>query len=175
VIGDWLESRGTRDCVVLTTKVIGSLTRDRIITSAEASLRRLKVGAVDLFFAHNWSEGVELEETLEALNLLVEQGKARQIGCSNFDASQVECANGGSYTPLGTIQPNYNLVTRDIEDDLLPLCVARRIGVIPYSPLGAGFQYRKDSPIPAGGRFDVIPGHQDVYFSDENFRKVEAL
>jgi aryl-alcohol dehydrogenase-like predicted oxidoreductase len=77
-----------------------------------------------------------------------------------------------------SVQPNYNLVVRDIEAELLPLCAEKNIGVLSYSPLGAGFltgKYRKDGPVPEGTRFDIIPGHQDIYFSDENFRVVENL
>jgi aryl-alcohol dehydrogenase-like predicted oxidoreductase len=182
VVGDWIKNRRMRDQIVLATKVDGSLTRSRIATSAEASLRRLQVDTVDLFYAHSWSENVPLEETLEALSLLVQQGKARYIACSNFSASQVEQSLAVSidrgWPQLSTVQPHYNLSARDIEHDLLPLCADRKLGVVSYSPLGAGFltgKYRKDGPTPAGTRFDVIPGHQDVYFSDQNFRKVEAL
>lgn len=182
VVGEWLMSRRARDRIVLATKVAGSLTASRIAASAEASLRRLQVDTVDLFYAHSWSEDVPLEETLEALGLLVRQGKTRYIGCSNFSATQVEQALEVSidheWPVLSTVQPHYNLIARDIEHDLLPLCADRNLGVVSYSPLGAGFltgKYRKDGPVPAGTRFDVIPGHQDVYFSEENFRKVEAL
>ena len=182
VMGDWLKDRGQRDQVVLATKVAGKLTRERVLSSAEASLRRLKVETVDLFQAHNWSEGVPLDETLDALQTLVKQGKARYIGCSNYEAPQLDTAlrqlDANGWPRLESVQPNYNLVTRDIEQALAPLCAEHEIGIISYSPLGAGFltgKYRQNGPIPAGTRFDVIPGHQDIYFSDENFRKMEAL
>lgn len=182
VLGDWLANRQTRDQVVLTTKVAGKLTRERVLSSAEASLRRLKVETVDLFQAHNWSDEVPLEETLDALQTLVDQGKARYIGCSNYDAPQLDSAiqqlDTNGWARLESVQPNYNLVTRDIEDALIPLCTEKEIGIISYSPLGAGFltgKYRRNGSIPTGTRFDVIPGHQDIYFSDDNFRKVEAL
>ena len=75
-------------------------------------------------------------------------------------------------------QPNYNLVVRDIEEALLPLCAEHQIGVVSYSPLGAGFltgKYRRQGPVPEGTRFDVIPGHQDIYFKDEYFDIIEGL
>ena len=182
VLGAWLESRGSRDQIVLATKVAGQLTRDRVLSSAEDSLRRLGVEAVDLFQAHVWCDDIPLEETLEALQMLVDQGKTRFIGCSNYTGAQLEQAlirSAGTGGPrLETVQPNYNLVTRDIETDLLPVCAARNVGVITYSPLGAGFltgKYRQNHTIPEGTRFDVIPGHQDVYFSDQNFERVENL
>ena len=182
VVGNWLQSRGVRDQVVLATKVAGGLTRERILTSAEASLRRLKTDRIDLFQLHHWDRQVPLDETLAALDSLVTQGKARYVGCSNYSAEQLEQALGrqaaNRWSPLVSVQPNYNLVVRDIEKALIPLCVEQNVAIISYSPLGAGFltgKYRQGGPIPEGTRFDIIPGHQDIYFSDENFAKVEKL
>lgn len=182
VIGNWLHSRSVRDQVVLATKVAGSLTRERILTSAEASLRRLQTDRIDLFQVHHWDKNVALDETLAALDTLVTQGKVRHVGCSNYNADQLQQALShqatNHWSPMISVQPNYNLVVRDIEDELIPLCAAQNVGIISYSPLGAGFltgKYRQGGPIPTGTRFDIIPGHQDIYFSDENFRKVEKL
>lgn len=182
VIGNWLHSRSVRDQVIVATKVAGSLTHERIHTSAEASLRRLKTDRIDLFQVHHWDNNVPLDETLSALDRLVTQGKVRHVGCSNYNADQLQQAlsqqAASHWSPMVSVQPNYNLVVRDIEDELIPLCAAQNVGIISYSPLGAGFltgKYRQDGPIPTGTRFDIIPGHQDIYFSDENFRKVEKL
>jgi aryl-alcohol dehydrogenase-like predicted oxidoreductase len=182
VVGNWLHRRGVRDQVVLATKVAGVLTHERILTSAEASLRRLKTDRIDLFQLHHWDRQVPLEETLAALDSLVTQGKARYVGCSNYSAEQLHQAlnhqAGNGWSPLVSVQPNYNLVVRDIEKALIPLCLKQNVGIISYSPLGAGFltgKYRQGGPIPEGTRFDIIPGHQDIYFSDENFAKVEKL
>lgn len=89
VVGRWLADRGTRDEIVLATKVRTNLTRKRVIASAEASLRRLQTETIDLFQVHDWDGDVPLAETLEALNTLVEEGKVRHIGCSNYDAWQL--------------------------------------------------------------------------------------
>ncbi|MEM7117677.1 MAG: aldo/keto reductase [Chloroflexota bacterium] len=182
VVGNWLQSRGTREQVVLATKVAGSLTRERVISSAEASLRRLKTDHIDLFQLHHWDSNVPLEETLGALNTLVTQGKARYVGCSNYRAEQIaqalELQTANGWSPMVSVQPNYNLVVRDIEEAIIPLCAKKNMGILSFSPLGAGFltgKYRKGGAIPEGTRFDIIPGHQDIYFSDENFRKVEKL
>ncbi len=182
VVGNWLHRRGVRDQVVLATKVAGGLTRERIISSAEASLRRLKTDRIDLFQLHHWDRQVPLDETLAALDSLVTQGKARYVGCSNYSAEQLQQAlnhqASNGWSPLVSVQPNYNLVVRDIEKALIPLCLKQNVGIISYSPLGAGFltgKYRQGGPIPEGTRFDIIPGHQDIYFSDENFAKVEKL
>lgn len=182
VVGNWMQKRGSRDQIVLATKVAGCLTQERIITSAEASLRRLKTDQIDLFQVHHWDNEVPLEETLAALSMLVTQGKVRHVGCSNYSADQLKQAlsqqAANNWANMVSAQPNYNLVMRDIEKDIIPLCVEKNVGILSYSPLGAGFltgKYRQDGPIPSGTRFDIIPGHQGIYFSDENFRKVEKL
>ena len=182
VIGNWMADRGTRDQIVLATKVHGTLTRERVLSSADESLERLQTDCVDLFQVHLWDPVTPLEETVEALHTLVEQGKTRYIGCSNYSAWQLckalrlQDANG--WSEMASVQPNYNLVTRDIEQDLLPLCVDQQVGVTSYSPLGAGFltgKYREGAPPPIGARFEVMPGHQDIYFYKEKFRIMEGL
>jgi aryl-alcohol dehydrogenase-like predicted oxidoreductase len=182
VVGHWIKSRSRRDRIVLATKVNGRLTRERIISSAEASLKRLQTDRIDLLQTHTWDESTPLEETLEALTTLVNQGKVRFIGCSNYEASQLAAAlklsEQSNFTRMASVQPPYNLVLRDIETDLLPLCARENIGVIAYSPLGAGFltgKYRSGQPIPTGTRFDVRPGHQPIYFTDRGYRVLEEL
>lgn len=182
ILGDWLAERGIRDEIVLASKVSGNLTADRIRDSAEASLRRLKTDRIDLFQLHNWDDRIPLAETLDALRRLVETGKVRYSGCSNWQAWQLAKAllsvHERGAIRLESVQPPYNLVQREIEPDLLPLCVDQQIGVIAYSPLGAGFltgKYRRGAEVPLGTRFEVIPGHQPIYFTDRGFRIVEEL
>lgn len=182
IVGQWLAARQNRTQIVLTTKVAGTMSRKHILASAEASLQRLNTDYIDLFKVHNWDDETPLEETLEALNILVEQGKVRYIGASNYTAEQLFQAlqmtqNIGSVR-LEAVQPIYNLVAREIEQDLLPLCAEHSIGVVSYSPLGAGFlsgKYRQNGSVPKGTRFDIIPGHQDIYFNDTCFRVMEDL
>lgn len=182
VVGEWMNSRQLRDKVVLATKISGQLTRHRIVASAEASLKRLQTDRIDLLQTHVWDESTPLEETLGALTTLVQQGKVRHIGCSNYSAPQLEAAlalsNTAGFSRLVSVQPPYNLVQRNIEADLLPLCAAENIGVISYSPLAAGFltgKYRQGAAIPSGTRFDVIPGHQDIYFTEHGYQVLEKL
>ena len=182
VVGNWLQSRGCRDQIVLATKVNGILNREHVLRSAEESLRRLQTDCIDLYQLHSWDETTPLEETLEVLQELVHSGKVRYIGCSNFSAWQLAkgalwSAEGG-HSRFESIQPPYNLVQREIEADLLPLCEDQQIGVLSYSPLGAGFltgKYTRNGEVPAGSRFDVIPGHQPIYFTDRGFQVVEEL
>ena len=177
-----MKTRHSRDKVVLATKISGLLTRHRIVASTEASLKRLQTDRIDLLQTHVWDESTQLDETLAALTTLVQQGKVRHIGCSNYSSAQLKAAlelsNGGEFSRLVSVQPPYNLVQRDIEADLLPLCAAENIGVISYSPLAAGFltgKYRKGALIPSGTRFDVIPGHQNIYFTEHGYQVLENL
>jgi len=182
VLGEWMAARQVRARITLATKVVGTLTRDWVITSAEASLARLRTDHIDLFQLHSWDDQTPLEETLEALGALVQQGKVRHVGCSNWAAWQL-CkglllAQQGDCAPIQSVQPPYNLVQREAEPDLLPLCADQGIGVISYSPLGAGFltgKYQRGQDIPGGTRFDIIPGHQPIYFTDRGYAVLEKL
>jgi aryl-alcohol dehydrogenase-like predicted oxidoreductase len=182
VVGRWLNDRGTRDQIILATKVSGSLSRKRILASAEASLRRLQTDRIDLFQLHVWDPNVPLEETLEALHTLVERGVTRYVGCSNYAAWQLCKAlwlqDVNDWARIESVQPNYNLVAREIEQELLPLCADQQVGVITYSPLGGGFltgKYRQGGGIPSGTRMDVVPAMQDIYFHKTGFEIMERL
>lgn len=182
VVGRWIKDRGARDDVVLCTKVSGNLTAERVLTSAEASLNRLQTDYVDLFQLHRFDPDVPLEETLEALDQIVQRGWARYIGCSNFAAWQLCKAlwlqDKHGWARMESVQPNYNLVERGIEQELLPLCADQQIGVVSYSPLGAGFltgKYRENGALPKGTRFDVLPSHQDIYFHTRGWRVMEGV
>jgi aryl-alcohol dehydrogenase-like predicted oxidoreductase len=182
IVGAWLRERSARNQVILATKVAGSLTRAWVTESAHASLRRLGVEMLDLFQLHRWDPDVPLEETLTALDALLQSGKVRAIGCSNYAAWQLCKAlwrqDQRGWTPFAATQLNYNLVARGIEDELLPLCADQQLGVLTYSPLAAGFltgKYAPDAAIPAGTRFAVSAGHDDLYFSERNFRILADL
>ena len=181
-VGKWLKASGKRDDVVVCTKVSGNLTKERIISSTEASLRRLNVDTIDLFQLHRFDPTVEVEEKMEALNQIVEKGYARYIGCSNFAAWQLTKAlwkqDVNGWARLESVQPMYNLVDRGIEQELIPLCADQQVGIVSYSPLGAGFltgKYSRGGEVPKGTRFDVMPGHQPLYFTERGWRVVEAL
>lgn len=182
VLGHWLADRGIRDQIILATKVNGVLTKQEIIKSADESLARLQTDRIDLFQLHHWDDETPLREMLAGLHSLVESGKVRCIGCSNWQAEQLAeslllCREQGLHR-IQSVQPPYNLVQREIEADLLPLCADEGIGVITYSPLAAGFlagKYRRGSDVPVGTRFEIIPGHQPIYFTDHGFDVLERL
>lgn len=182
IVGRWLTARKTRDQVVIATKVAGALTREHIQAAAETSLRRLQVDTIDLYQLHRWDPEVPLEETLDALNELVTSGKVRYLGASNYAAWQLGKAlwkqDVNSWSRLESVQECYNLVTRGIEREMMPLCADQQVGVIGFSGLGAGFltgKYRQGQPIPTNTRFDTVPGHDEPYFTESGFRIMEWL
>ena len=151
IIGRWLRSRGDRARVVVATKVGGDLgegrkglSRRHILQGAESSLRRLQTDYIDLYQAHFDDESTPLEETLEAFKQLLEQGKARAIGASNYKGSRLAAALRVSeqqhWPRYETLQPQYNLYDRsDFESNLEPICREQQLGVIPYYSLASGF------------------------------------
>ena len=151
IIGKWFTKSGKRDRVVLATKVGGDMGESRkglakkyILNEVEESLRRLQTDCIDLYQAHFDDETTPQDETLDAFNLLVTQGKVRVIGASNFSADRLRSALATSrewgFARYETLQPEYNLVERDeFERDLEEVCETEGLGVIPYfSPSGRG-------------------------------------
>lgn len=183
IVGRWMKSRGSRRDIVLLTKVTSNFTREHVRQALAASLERLQTDSVDLYLYHSFDPDSPVEEACAAMDEAVRSGWARAGGCSNYSGPQLEAALAASGS-LGVARFEvtecpYNLVAREIETDLLPVTEQQRVGVLAYSPLAAGFLTGKYSPdraaVPKGTRFDVIPGHADVYFRDRNFRYVERL
>ncbi|GHJ41019.1 aldo/keto reductase [Streptomyces sp. TS71-3] len=168
ILGRWLKGR-RRDDLVIATKVFGSmgeapnasgLSRGHILSAVEASLRRLGTDHIDLYQTHVWDATTPIEETLSTLDTLVTSGKVRYLGASNLSPTQLQkslfVAREHAWEPYVCVQPLYNLLARTIEWELLPLCAAEGVGVIPWSPLGGGWlsgKYRRGmSSPPAGSR-----------------------
>jgi aryl-alcohol dehydrogenase-like predicted oxidoreductase len=163
VIGNWLRARpGARERVVIFTKVgsgldgapkPGGLSGRSIQESVEQSLRRLGVDAIDVYFSHYPDDTVPLAETLLAYQSLIDAGKIKAIGASNFDARRLSEALDVSLQEglpsYGVLQPEYNLYTRrNFEENLLPFCLKQDIDVVPYYSLAAGFltgKYRTEA------------------------------
>jgi len=169
-LGNWLTaSKKPRDQIILATKVRGKmgdgpndegLGRVHILQAVEASLRRLQTDYIDLYQSHSPDDGVPIEETLRAYDDLVRQGKVRYIGASNYNASRLIKAlwtsDKNNLARYDCLQPRYNLVWRaEFERELMDVCRAEGIGVIPYSPIQGGFlsgKYRRGQPAPKGSR-----------------------
>ena len=152
VVGRALADFARRDQVVIATKVfwpVGpgpndkGLSRRHILDAIDASLRRLRVDYVDLYQIHRWDYDTPIEETLEALNDIVRAGKARYIGASSMFAWQfakaLHASDRHGWARFVTMQNHYNLVYREEEREMIPLCREERIGLIPWSPLARGF------------------------------------
>jgi len=166
ILGNALGPR--RKEVIIATKVRGrmgkgvnevGLSRRYIIRAVEESLIRLGTDWIDLYQVHCWDANTPLEETLSALDHLVQSGKVRYIGCSNFGGWQLDRAIMLSrikgWSKFVTLQALYNLVNRDIENELVPLCLEEGLGILPWSPLAGGFltgKYRREKPRPKFAR-----------------------
>jgi 1-deoxyxylulose-5-phosphate synthase len=192
ILGRWL--RGKRDRFIVATKCFaptgpapfdGGNSRKHILSAVEASLRRLQTDYIDLYQLHGYDLQTPIDETLEALDDLVHQGKVRYLGCSNFLTYQLVRAVGRTETlglaRLDCVQPRYNLLFRQIEREMLPYCAEDGIGVIPYNPIAGGLLSGKHSRAAApteGSRFTLGTAagtYQDRYWHDREFDTVEAL
>ncbi len=192
IVGDWL--RGKRDRFVLATKCrirVGAepndegLSRRHILKAVEDSLSRLKTDYIDLYQAHSPDPDTPPDETLRAFDDLVRQGKARYVGCSNHLAWQVALALGISarhgWARYDCVQPRYNLLVRDVESELLPLCRDQGLGVIAYNPLAGGFlsgRYTSLEAPPPGTRFALGKTgelYRERYWQQAQLDAVERL
>ncbi|MEX2394503.1 MAG: aldo/keto reductase, partial [Actinomycetota bacterium] len=161
--------------------------RINLTRSLENSLRRLGTDYVDLYQCHAYDLSTPLDETMAALDSFVQQGKVRYIGCSNWLASNIVEAQAiakiASSTPLVSLQPQYSLIVRDIEIDILSTCQRHGLGVIVWSPLGGGLLTGKHTKDKAaeGSRFGRV-GEGDIWemmkralFTDRNFEIVDKV
>jgi aryl-alcohol dehydrogenase (NADP+) len=192
ILGRWLGRR--RHDFVVATKCAGAMSarpwdrgasRKHVLDAIEGSLRRLRTDYVDLYQIHHPDPETPMDETLGALDDVVRAGKARHVGCSNYPAWQVARALGRSEAQglarFDSVQPRYNLLFRQIERELLPLCGVEGVGVIPYNPLAGGFlsgKHRRETGPTAGTRFTLGTAagrYQDRYWHEREFATVEEL
>jgi aryl-alcohol dehydrogenase-like predicted oxidoreductase len=192
IIGRWLEGR--RQDFVVATKCFGAmgprpwdqgLSRKHILDAIDASLRRLRTDYVDLYQLHHPDPHTPIDESLRALDDVVRAGKARYVGCSNYFAYQVARALGRSEL-LGLlrfecVQPRYNLLFRQVERELFPLCEEDGLGVIPYNPIAGGLlsgKHRREAGPAPGTRFTHPTAgarYRERYWHDRELDTVEAL
>jgi aryl-alcohol dehydrogenase-like predicted oxidoreductase len=187
--------KGVRDDVVLATKVYfpmgegpndTGLSRKHVTQGCEDSLRRLGTDYIDLYQVHCWDSATPLKETLSALTDLVRSGKVRYIGVSNFTGWQlvksVCLSEANGLERFVCLQPQYSLVERNIEREILPICLEEGLGVIPWSPLGGGFlsgKYRREEEPPQGSRISEavasMEEHWDRRATDRNWRAIDVV
>jgi len=185
VLGNTLQSIGVkRENVVVATKVFQQmsddpndrgLSRKHIMDSIDKSLKRLKMDYVDLYQIHRWDYSTSIEETMEALHDVVKAGKARYIGASSMFAWQfvkaLHTSEINGWTKFVSMQNHYNLVYREEEREMIPLCVDQGIGLIPWSPMARGF-FAGNRKHGGGGetvRAKTDPFADQLYFRDEDF------
>ncbi len=188
IIGRWMKARGNRDKLIVATKVRGEmwrgddgegLSRSHIERAAEDSLRRLQVDTIDLYQCHWPDDRTPIDETLAAFDALIRAGKVRHIGVSNYSAAQLTAAlaaaDAASLPRFAILQPHHNMVHRsEYEADLAALCDRENVGVIPYSPLAAGFltgKYRPAQPLPKSQRTNRVR----EYMTDDGFDVVDTI
>ena len=192
IVGKWL--RGKRSRFVVATKCFGRMgpapwdqgnSRKHILDAIDASLRRLGTDYVDLYQLHQYDPDTPIDESLEALDTVVRSGKVRYIGCSNFQAWRLARALGRSEVlrlfKFVSVQPRYNLLFRQIERELLPLCAEEKLAVIPYNPLAGGMltaKHDRTRPPAAGTRFTIGKSarmYTERYWKEREFDSVDTL
>lgn len=182
-----------REDVVISSKVFfktgasvngGGLSRKHILNNCERSLKNLGTDYIDLYYCHRFDPTTPMEETLQVLSDLVDQGKILYYGVSEeWSAARLERAqriiSERGLHPLSVVQPEYNMVDRYIEHEIVETCERYGIGITPFSPLAQGLltgKYRKGAPLPAGSRATWQSDHQiNDLLTDDNLDKVEAL
>ncbi len=195
ILGRWLKHR-QRDDLVIATKVfhrVGAGHNDRgngrkhLLAGVEASLRRLGTDYLDLYQTHVYDEHAPIEETLSTLDTLVRAGKVRFIGASSHSGWQlqksIDLARQHGWEPYTCLQPLYNLLDRDAEWELVPVCLAEGLGLIPWSPLRMGFlsgRYRRGVSLPPPDtRIERLNDHGDPiwtqYATEETWRVIDVL
>jgi aryl-alcohol dehydrogenase-like predicted oxidoreductase len=193
IVGRWL--KGQRARFIVATKAVGKMgpspwdqgaSRKHLLDAIDASLHRLGTDYVDLYQLHSDDRDTPLDETLEALDVIVRSGRARYVGVSNFLAYRLARALGRAdvlrVARFVSVQPRYNLLFRQIERELLPLAAEEQLAVMPYNPLAGGLltgKHRHDAP-PADGRFTATVGkagamYQERYWHEREFETIERL
>ena len=182
ITGRWLNEMANRDEIVVATKVYGpmssgqnrgGLSRKAILQSCDASLKRLRMDYIDLYQIHRFDFTVPLEETLEALDSLVRAGKVRYLGASSMAAWQFAKAlflqKEHGWHRFVSMQNHYNLVYREEEREMNPLCIDQGVGLIPWSPLARGFLAGNRSAADKGG--ETVRAKSDEFAKDMYFRE----
>jgi aryl-alcohol dehydrogenase-like predicted oxidoreductase len=190
VLGAWLAARGTRDKLVVATKFRFTMgdganrngaSRYRIVRCCEESLRRLRTDRIDLYQIHMQDITVPEEETLRALDDLISAGKVLYIGCSNYAAYRLMhslwLSRSNGYARYATLQAQYSLIVRDVEREHVPLCRQEGLGILPWSPLAAGFltgKFDRGKPPDASARLGMKERFAR-YDLERNWRVIEAV
>ena len=191
VVGRFLKANTRRESIVLATKVCSpmreepngrGLSRKEIVFELDQSLKRLETDYVDLYQIHRWDYSTPIEETLDALDSLVRAGKVRYLGASSMAAWQfskaLHIAKEHGWHRFIAMQNHYNLIYREEEREMIPLCVDQGVGVIPWSPLARGFFARSRQPESGAEmtkRAQTDDFARNMYFREDDFKVAEAV
>jgi aryl-alcohol dehydrogenase-like predicted oxidoreductase len=189
ITGFYLNEMASRDDIILATKVHGvmgagpnrrGLSRKHILEACDNSLRRLRMDYIDLYQIHRWDSKTPIEETLDALDSLVRAGKVRYLGASSMAAWQLSkalyTAKENRWHRFVAMQNHYNLVYREDEREMIPLCMDQGLAVIPWSPLARGFltgTRKRDGGSTARSQNDGFA--KEMYYSEDDFAVVDAV
>jgi aryl-alcohol dehydrogenase-like predicted oxidoreductase len=190
IIGQAIQ--GKRDKLVIATKArfnmlglpnTGGNSRINLIAECERSLKRLRTDWIDLYQVHQWDGETPVEETMEALDRLVEAGKVRYVGCSNFSGwhtmKSLAAAKAGGYQPFVSQQIHYTLQAREAEYELLPISLDQGLGILVWSPIAGGLlsgKFRRGKKGPEGSRHFALKWREPpIYDSEKLFDIVEVL
>ena len=181
IIGSWIaDRRSVSDSILIATKTLPPYNAKAIIKSVNQSLENLGTDAIDLLYLHRWDAAIEDVEVLSTFNNLVKAGKIKMLGSSNFNAEQlgrvIQLQKDNGFDLLRAIQNNNNFAVRDINDEIVQMCIDDDIKIVTYSPLGAGFLTGKyKNGVGDNTRFSLIKGHQDIYFNESSFQRLNQL
>jgi aryl-alcohol dehydrogenase-like predicted oxidoreductase len=181
MLGHWMASRRIpATSITIATKILPPYDAAHINTAVDDCRQRLGVDILDLLYLHRWDAAVEKADTLTALDALVHERKVRALGVSNFAQHQLQNAlalqQKHKLERFSVVQNNHNLAVRDADAAFRNFCAEHDVAIVTYSPLGAGFLTGKHQRgVQAGSRFEIVPGHQNVYFHDESWQRLARL
>jgi 1-deoxyxylulose-5-phosphate synthase len=181
ILGEWLrQNAGLRPQLTIATKMYPPYTAAAIENAWKEATPRLGLDVIDLFYLHKWDDTAATQEAVDALHRLVATGRVRQIGACNFTAVQLEqvlkLQANRSCTPFSWLQNNHNFAVREAAEDERRVCRGAGLKLATYSPLGAGFLLGKHRHgVEVGSRFALSPGHKDIYFLPECWKRLERL
>lgn len=181
VIGEWLSNNGgIGDRLTIATKLLPPFSQQSLVDGIDKSLYRLNTASVNILYLHNWHETALNDDVILELNRLLQIGITKAIGVSNFTSDQLKIfldkQRLSQSEIIGYVQNNHNLAVSDLADEMVDHCSINGIKIISYSPLGAGFLTGKHlSGVETGSRFDMMPAHQKIYFTQDSEKRLEGL
>lgn len=181
IIGKWLTLHaGIRENITIATKVLPPFESEHLQQAVNASLQRLQVENLDILYLHRWDVTAESDTCVMELDRMVQSRKVETLGASNFNAHQLGTVlNFQKRLNLNTVQfvqNNHNLAVSDIDNELEEMALKNQIRLIGYSPLGAGYLTGKyQDGLEEGSRFQLVPGHQQIYFHERANRRLLQL